>query len=309
MNNKLAFLFPGQGSQFLGMLADLAQHYPQVHETYQNASEILGKNLWSIIQEGPEKLLNQTEITQPAILTASVAIWKIYLAKAGPKPDVLAGHSLGEYSALVCAGALQFEDAVALVAARGRFMQAAVPEGIGAMAAIIGLTPDKVQQVCQESEQGQVVTPANFNAIGQIVIAGHKEAVDRAIIAAKNAGAKLAKLIPVSVPSHCDLMSEAANKLAKTLEKIEISSPNIPVINNVNVAIVSDADSIKSALIKQLYHPVRWVEIIQKITGMGIEDAYECGPGKVLTGLNKRIDKNLQTQPLSEVKDLEEIAK
>src|SRR5436190_770347 len=289
MNKKIAFVFPGQGSQALGMLAAFAKRYPVIRETFMQASRVLRLDLWELCQEGPEAVLNQTENTQPALLTASVALWRVWKQQQGFEPTFMAGHSLGEYSALVCAGSLDFVTAVDLVAKRGRFMQSAVPLGRGAMAAIVGLEPDEIQALCVAAAEGQVLSPANYNSIGQTVVAGDAAAVQRLLNLAKPAGAKLAKLIPVSVPSHCALMKPAAKQLARVLEDITIDVPNIPVINNVDAAIEHDPSLIKKALIDQLTSPVRWVEIIQQFEKRDIEEIIECGPGKVLAGLNRRI--------------------
>ena len=289
MTKKIAFIFPGQGSQTLGMLAEFAKEYPLIQETFAQASHVLKFDLWELCQEGPVTALNQTENTQPALLAASVALWRVWQQQRGVKPTFMAGHSLGEYSALVCGGALDFVTAVRLVAERGRLMQSAVPPGVGAMAAIVGLDNDKLQALCESLAEGQVLAPANFNAIGQTVVAGDAAAVDRLLKQAKQAGAKLAKLIPVSVPSHCALMKPAAKHLAETLKTIHISVPHIPFINNVDVGIEHDPRMIKKALVEQLYSPVRWVEIIQELEKRGIEEMIECGPGNVLAGLNKRI--------------------
>jgi [acyl-carrier-protein] S-malonyltransferase len=289
MTKKIAFIFPGQGSQTLGMLAEFAKEYPLIQETFMQASHVLSFDLWELCQDGPEAVLNQTENTQPALLAASVALWRVWKKQRGVKPAFIAGHSLGEYSALVCADALDFVTAVRLVAERGRLMQAAVPPGAGAMAAIVGLDNDKIRALCESLAEGQVLEPANYNAIGQTVVAGNAAAVDRLIEQAKQAGAKLAKRIPVSVPSHCALMKPAANHLAEILETIPISVPQIPIVNNIDVSIEYDSIMIKQALTQQLYSPVRWVEIIQSLEKRGIEEFIECGPGKVLAGLNKRI--------------------
>lgn len=289
MNKKVAFIFPGQGSQTLGMLAEFAKEYPLIQETFALASQVLKFDLWELCQKGPEAALDQTENTQPALLVASVALWRVWQQQRGVKPTFMAGHSLGEYSALVCAGALDFLIAVRLVAERGRLMQAAIPPGAGAMAAIVGLDNSKLQVLCDSLAEGQVLAPANYNSIGQTVVAGDAAAIDRLLEQAKQAGAKLAKRIPVSVPSHCALMKPAAEHLAETLQTIHISVPHIPVVNNVDASIEHDPILIKKALIKQLYNPVRWVEIIQSLEKHGIEEFIECGPGKVLAGLNKRM--------------------
>ncbi|WDD97010.1 ACP S-malonyltransferase [Thalassomonas actiniarum] len=292
MQNNLAFVFPGQGSQAVGMLADFAEN-DIVQATFSQASQALGYDLWQLAAQGPAEKLNQTQFTQPALLTASVALWRLWQSQSSAKPAVLAGHSLGEYSALVCAGVLSLEDAVKLVEKRGLLMQACVPEGVGAMAAIIGLADQSIIDACAEAEQGEVVAAVNFNSPGQVVIAGHKEAVARAGDLCKAAGAKRVMPLPVSVPSHCALMKDAADKLAVELENITFTAPNIPVINNVDVKVEDDVAAIKQALVKQLYHPVRWTETIEKVAAQGVTDVVEAGPGKVLQGLLKRIDKSL----------------
>lgn len=294
---KIAFIFPGQGSQNLGMLAAFAD-YPQVKNTFSQASQVLGYDLWDLVQNDPKAQLNETQYTQPAILTASIALWRLWNDEKGAQPSLLAGHSLGEYSALVAAQALAFEDAVVLVAKRGQFMQQAVQEGIGAMAAVLGLSDDEVKQICEIAEQGEILSAVNFNAPGQVVIAGHKTALTRALQLIKEAG-KRALPLPVSVPSHCLLMKPAAEQLAETLKTITIKSPKIRVFNNVDVTCCDAPDDIKLALIKQLYSPVRWVEIIQAMA-LTCPVFVECGPGKVLTGLNKRINSELVTYPSSE---------
>lgn len=305
MTQKTAFIFPGQGSQTVGMLAELAADYPIIQATFAEASEALGFDLWQMVQDGPAEALNSTENTQPALLTASVAIWRAYCEAGGVAPTVMAGHSLGEYSALVCAGALKFDDAVKLVALRGRAMQEAVPAGTGAMAAIIGLDDDAIAKACAEAAQGEVVSPVNFNSPGQVVIAGHKDAVARAGEACKAAGAKRALPLPVSVPSHCELMKPAAEKLAAALANIDVVAPAIPVINNVDVAKADTAEAIKDALVRQLYCPVRWTETVNAMAEQGIEQLVECGPGKVLTGLTKRINKALSGTAVNQPADLQ----
>ena len=295
--SKTAFVFPGQGSQALGMLADIAATTPLVELTFAEASEGLGYNLWDLVQNDQEKL-NQTQYTQPALLTASIALWRLWQEKGGEKPAFFAGHSLGEYSALVASGVLSLKDAAVLVQARGEFMQAAVPSGTGKMAAIIGLDDDKVRQACADSAQGEVVEAVNYNSPGQVVIAGSAEAVERAMEACKEAGAKRALPLPVSVPSHCALMKPAAEKLAEKLESINFNNPDIPVINNVDVSAEATAEAIKDALIRQLYNPVRWTETVQRLKEEGVETLFECGPGNVLCGLAKRIDRGLAGKPL-----------
>ncbi len=292
MNNNLAFVFPGQGSQAVGMLADLADN-EAVTNTFKEASDALGYDLWDLIQNDSEGKLNQTNFTQPALLTASVAIWRAWHAQGGKTPAVVAGHSLGEYSALVCAGVISLSEGVKLVEKRGVYMQEAVPAGVGAMYAIIGLADDKIIAACEQAAEGEVVSAVNFNSPGQVVIAGNKAAVERAGALCKEAGAKRALPLPVSVPSHCALMKSAADKLAADLENIEFNAPQVPVINNVDVATVSDASDIKAALVRQLYSPVRWTETVEKMADMSVESLVEAGPGKVLQGLIKRINKQL----------------
>lgn len=305
MNNKYAFVFPGQGSQTVGMLAELAEYYPIVKDTFLEASAVLGYSLWQLAQTGPEAQLNQTVYTQPALLAAGVAIWRVWCSLDGCKPILMAGHSLGEYTALVCAEAISFKDGIRLVAERGRLMQEAVPEDVGAMAAIIGLDDDTVMTVCQKAAQGAVVMPANYNANGQVVIAGHKDAVERAIETAKQSGAKLAKLIPVSVPSHCSLMQEAATQFTKTLADIAIKPPKIAVVNNVAVKTNQHPDEIRTALLQQLANPVQWVKTIQYFAAEGIQTIIECGPGKVLSGLNKRIVADIPTLAINNPASIE----
>ncbi len=293
-NYNLAFVFPGQGSQSVGMLADLADAFPLVKETYEQASDVLGMDLWSLTQNGPVEDLNQTHNTQPAMLAAGVAIWCIWQQLSAVRPSWVAGHSLGEYTALVCSGAITFEDGIALVAERGRLMQQAVPEGVGAMAAIIGLENHQVVEVCEENAAGEVVAAVNFNAPGQVVIAGNVAAVERAMAAAKAIGAKRALLLPVSVPSHCALMESAAEKLDLRLQEIEIKIPGMTLIHNVDVASHSAEAVIRNALKEQLFMPVRWVDSIRYMHDQGVTHFVECGPGKVLMGLNKRIVKGAE---------------
>ncbi|MFT4994478.1 MAG: [acyl-carrier-protein] S-malonyltransferase [Paraglaciecola sp.] len=298
---KLAWVFPGQGSQSVGMLSDLAAHYPIVQDTYKIASDVLGYDLWALVQNDKQQKLAQTHITQPALLSASVAIYRVLQQIGADKPDYMAGHSLGEYSALVCAGVIEFSDAVKLVEARGQFMQQAVPEGVGAMFAIIGLDDALVLASCQqaEAETQEVVSAVNFNSPGQIVIAGNTAAVVRAGELCKEAGAKRVLPLSVSVPSHCALMKPAADQLANSLNHITFNTPQFPVINNVDVASPSDPAVIKLALVQQLYSPVRWTETVQKMAGLGVKNIYEVGPGKVLSGLIKRIDKSLHCEALN----------
>ncbi|MGE4260325.1 ACP S-malonyltransferase [Shewanella sp.] len=297
--NSVAFVFPGQGSQTVGMLADLPEQYPVVADTFAEASEVLGYDLWQMVQQGPAETLNETDKTQPALLTASVALYRVYLASGKALPQVMAGHSLGEYSALVCAGVIPFKDAVKLVELRGQLMQQAVPVGSGAMYAIIGLANDSIASICADCAQGAVVSPVNFNSPGQVVIAGEKAAVERAAAACKEAGAKMTVALPVSVPSHCALMKPAAEKLADALANVTFSLPTVKVINNVDVACPHDASAIKDALVRQLYNPVRWTETVEKMAADGITELVEMGPGKVLTGLIKRINKSLAAQAVN----------
>ncbi|WIH20303.1 ACP S-malonyltransferase [Photobacterium damselae] len=303
--SKFAIVFPGQGSQAVGMLAELAEQFPIVQATFAEASEVLGYDLWALVQNGPAEDLNQTHRTQPALLTASVAIWRVWQEKGGEQPTVLAGHSLGEYSALVCAGVIDFKEAVKLVELRGQLMQEAVPAGVGAMSAIIGLDNDAIAKACADAAEDQVCSPVNFNSPGQVVIAGNKEAVDRANALCKEAGAKRALLLPVSVPSHCELMKPAADKLAVALENMTFNTPAIPVINNADVATETDPAAIKLALVKQLYGPVRWTESVERMAAEGIEELLEMGPGKVLTGLTKRINRSLGGSAVNDIVSLD----
>ena len=285
---KFAFVFPGQGSQSVGMMAPYGDAAP-IRDTFAEASAALGLDLWTMVAEGPADLLNQTVNTQPAMLAAGVAAYRLWQARGGPAPALMAGHSLGEYTALVCAGALAFADAVKLVRLRAEAMQSAVPEGVGAMAAVLGLDDAAVRAVCAEAAQGEVLEAVNFNSPGQVVVAGHKAAVERGCALAKEKGAKRAVPLPVSVPSHCALMQPAAEKLLAALNLIEVKSPAVPVLHNADVATHADPSAIRDALARQLYSPVRWVETIQAMASEGIQLVVECGPGKVLAGLNKRI--------------------
>ena len=305
---KFAMVFPGQGSQTVGMLAELASDYPIVQETFKQASEVLGYDLWQLVQEGPAEELNKTWQTQPALLTASVAVYRVWQQKYPElKPEVMAGHSLGEYSALVCAGVLDFQDAVKLVELRGKLMQQAVPEGTGAMYAIIGLDNDAIINACKQAEQGEVVSAVNFNSPGQVVIAGAKAAVERAAALCKEAGAKRALPLAVSVPSHCALMKPAADQLSVSLESITLKAPVVAVLNNVDVKAETDAVAIRNALVRQLYSPVRWTETVEKMAQNGVEVLMEVGPGKVLNGLTKRIVDSLQAVSVNDVKSLDSI--
>lgn len=302
---SLAFVFPGQGSQSVGMLADLAAAHAEVQATFEEASQGAGVDLWQISQQGPEDQLNRTENTQPALLAASAAVWRVWNKLGGARPAQLSGHSLGEYSALVCAGALSLHDAAALVAERGRLMQAAVPPGVGAMAAILGGDDAQIAQVCEEVAQGQVVSPANYNSPGQLVIAGNAEAVDRALARLAELGVKKAVKLAVSVPSHCALMREAADRLGERMAKIDWSLPNIPVVQNADARNYGSVEEIRGALQRQLYLPVRWTECVQALAANGATRVLECGPGKVLTGLIKRIDKGLDARAIGVPAELE----
>ncbi len=291
--SNIGFAFPGQGSQKLGMLADLATSFGVVEETFAEASAVLAKDLWEVSQADLHEQLNQTAITQPLLLAASVAIWRVWQSQQGPQPSILAGHSLGEYSALVCSGVLAFGDAIQLVHQRGSYMQAAVSAGTGKMAAIIGLDDEKIAELCEQASQGQVVSAANYNSPGQTVIAGDVDAVERAMVLCKSAGAKRALPLSVSVPSHCALMSPAAEQLQAELARVQFNSPLIPIVQNVNAQICEDPKLIKENLIKQLYLPVLWVDSVKCMHANGVEKILECGPGKVLGGLIRRIEPNI----------------
>ena len=306
---KNAFVFPGQGSQSPGMLGELAASSPLVEELFAEASEALGYDLWRVVSEDPEGRLNDTRVTQPAMLVAGYAVWRVWKARGGRDPLCMAGHSLGEYTALVAADALPLVDAVRLVADRGRFMQEAVPAGEGAMAAILGLDDEVVRQVCSEASAGEVVEAVNFNAVGQVVIAGSKSAVDRAVELARARGAKRAVTLPVSVPSHCALMKPAAERLAERLRSVPLVSPRIPVLHNVDVASHADPEEIRAALVAQLHSPVRWVETIRRMAGEGVERIVECGPGRVLVGLNRRIERRMPAVALFEPAAIDELLK
>lgn len=294
-----AFVFPGQGSQSVGMMAAYGDE-AAIRDTFAEASDALGFDLAAMVADGPAEALNQTINTQPAMLAAGVAVYRLWLARGGAQPALMAGHSLGEYTALACAGALGFADALKLVRLRAEAMQSAVPEGVGAMAAVLGLDDDTVRAVCAESAQGEVLEAVNFNSPGQVVIAGHKAAVDRGCALAKERGAKRALPLPVSVPSHCALMKPAAEKLLIALNAIEVKAPRVPVIHNADVASHSDPTAIRDALARQLYSPVRWVESMQAMAAQGVTRIAECGPGKVLAGLNKRILDNVPTLALAD---------
>lgn len=300
-----AFIFPGQGSQSVGMMAQLAEASSDIRRTFDEASDILGYDLWQLVSDGPADQLNATEYTQPAMLVAGVASWRALQAAGGSDPAAMAGHSLGEYTALVCAGALSFTDAVSLVRDRALFMQEAVPEGEGAMAAVLGLDDDAVRSLCEANSAGEVLQPVNYNAPGQVVVAGTSSAVSRLVENAKAAGAKRALPLPVSVPSHCSLMQPASEKMAARLQSVEISVPGIPVIHNVNVERAASADDIRALLARQISEPVRWVETIQSMAAEGVDTLVECGPGKVLCGLTKRINREINCITLVSQFDLE----
>ncbi len=304
MTSKLAFTFPGQGSQSVGMLADLGDQ-AVVSNTFAEASEVLGYDLWDLVQNDDQGRLNQTHITQPALLTASVALWRLWNERDAAQPAYMAGHSLGEYSAMVCAGAMAFTDAVDLVKARGEFMQSAVPAGTGAMAAIIGLADEAIAAACRDSAAGEIVAQVNYNSPGQVVIAGQVAAVERAMAACKEAGAKRALPLPVSVPSHCELMKPAADQLAAKLASINVTMPAIPVVQNVNAKVADNADQLVANLVAQLYQPVRWTDCVNNMAQQGVELMLECGPGKVLTGLSKRIDKSVAAAAINDSASLD----
>lgn len=306
IRSDLAFLFPGQGSQSIGMLDALSERHAVVQKTFIEASAALGDDLWKIACEGPEQLINRTDYTQPLMLTAGVAVWRAWQAGGGAMPGHMVGHSLGEYTALVCSGALDFSDAVSLVRDRGRYMQEAVPEGEGAIAAILGLDDTVIQTVCAAAAEGEVVEPVNYNSPGQVVIAGHLAAVERALLEAKAAGAKRAVRLPMSVPAHCSLMRPAAEKLALRLEKVSLQPAQVPVIHNVDVSASADAASIRARLVDQVKSPVRWTECIKALANNGVTAAVECGPGRVLAGLNRRIDRSLKSYAVHDPDSLAE---
>ena len=301
---KFAFVFPGQGSQSMGMMAAYGDG---VRQTFQEASDALDMDLWDLVANGSAEALNQTVNTQPVMLTAGVAVWRLWQQQGGAMPAMMAGHSLGEYTALACAGAIGFADAVRLVRLRAEAMQSAVPEGVGAMAAVLGLDDDTVRALCAEAAQGEVLEAVNFNSPGQVVIAGNKAAVDRGCALAKEKGAKRALPLPVSVPSHCALMKPAAEKLSAALAGIEIKAPAVPVLHNADVAAYADPDAIRDALARQLYRPVRWVETVQAMGQQGVQLIAECGPGKVLAGLNKRILDNVPTLAVTDMAAMEDV--
>jgi [acyl-carrier-protein] S-malonyltransferase len=291
--STLAFIFPGQGSQKLGMLAELAEKYSIVQETFAEASAVLGYDLWQLSQQGPQEALNMTERTQPLLLAASVAIWRVWQQEKTEQPAVMAGHSLGEWSALVCAGVVSFTDAIRLVQLRGKYMQEAVPSGVGSMAAIIGLDDESIVSACQTAAEAEIVSAVNFNSPGQVVIAGHVNAVGRAIAICKEKGAKKAMPLAVSAPFHSALLKPAADRLADEIANVEFQPPAIPVVHNVNAQIESDPAMIKQRMIEQIYHPVLWVDCVNALLAQGVTKAVECGPGKVLSGLVKRIDRSI----------------
>ena len=300
----VAFVFPGQGSQSVGMLAELAVAHTAVQSTFAEASDTLGYDLWQLVQDGPVTELNKTTRTQPALLASSVATWRVWNEVCQTQPIVMAGHSLGEYSALVCSGAITFTDAIRLVADRGAYMQDAVAEGIGSMAAVLGLDESQVEKVCQQAAQGQKISAANFNSPGQIVIAGHRKAVERAVELAKEAGAKRSIVLPVSVPSHCVLMKKAADQFAARLNSVEFKQPGISVLHNVDAANRQNVGGIKLALQQQLCQPVQWVKTIQEMVNKNVNTIIECGPGKVLSSLIKRIDRSLKVLPVYDPESL-----
>ncbi len=306
-NYNLAFVFPGQGSQAVGMMNEMAANFEEVKRCFEQASDVLHLDLWNLVEQGPVEELNKTFNTQPAMLVAGVAMWRVWCQQSEIRPAWMAGHSLGEYTAMVCSEAMQFEDAVKLVAERGRLMQEAVPAGVGAMAAIIGLQDQDVVSICQQCGQGDVVAAVNFNAPGQVVIAGHKAAVERAMQAAKDKGAKRALELPVSVPSHCTLMQPAAERLAEHLAGIEIKIPSVSLIHNVDVGAHSASEVISNALTEQLFKPVRWVETIKFMFEQGVTNFVECGPGKVLAVLNKRIVKDANNMFINTPETLEKV--
>lgn len=305
VQSNLAFVFPGQGSQKIGMLADLAAEYPVVQETFAEASEVLGYDLWDLVQNGEQETINMTERTQPLLLTASVACWRVYCANQEARPALMAGHSLGEWSALVCAEVLALKDAVRLVQQRGKFMQEAVPAGEGAMAAIIGLDDESIKEACAKASADGVASAVNFNSPGQVVIAGSKAAIDKAIELCKEAGAKRAMPLPVSAPFHTELMKPAADRLAEQIEATSFQAPATPVVHNVHAQTETDPAKIKALMIEQIYSPVLWVDCVKAMKDAGIEQAVECGPGKVLAGLVKRIDKSIAAKGLETPADVE----
>lgn len=305
MAQSLAVFFPGQGSQSVGMLDALAAAYPAVRHTFEEASDALGRDLWRLVSEGPKADLDLTENTQPAMLAAGIAVWRVWQQAGGQPATLMAGHSLGEYAALVAAEAVPFRAGISVAADRARFMQEAAPAGVGAMAAVLGLSDDQVRALCAEQAGDAVLEPVNFNAPGQVVIAGEVAAVERATAAAKSVGAKRALLLPVSVPSHCALMRPAAERLAERLTEIPLAVPVVPVIHNATVTASDSLESLRDRLVAQLHSPVRWVETVRSVVEAGGSMAIECGPGKVLTGLCKRIDNKLTTLPVFDPETLD----
>ncbi|MEH6616412.1 MAG: ACP S-malonyltransferase [Porticoccus sp.] len=305
MTNNLAFVFPGQGSQKIGMLSALAEQFDIVTSTFAEASEVLGYDLWNLVQNGTQEDITLTERTQPLLLTASVAVWRVWQQEGGAQPTLMAGHSLGEWSALVCAGVVKFKDAVRLVRNRGAYMQEAVPAGEGAMAAIIGLDDDVIVSICADACQGEEVAAVNFNSPGQVVIAGNATAVDRAINGCKEAGAKRALPLPVSAPFHTNLMQPAADRLASEIMDTEFSAPKTLVVHNVNAQTESNPERIKQLMIEQICSPVLWVDCVKTLTDSGVNTVVECGAGKVLSGLSKRIDRSLNAYASEDPASLE----
>ncbi|GAB3383049.1 ACP S-malonyltransferase [Lysobacter fragariae] len=304
-SQQLAFVFPGQGSQSLGMLGELAAQHAVIAETFAEASEGAGVDLWTISQDGPEEQLNQTEFTQPALLAAGVAVWRAWQRQGGAMPSVLAGHSLGEYSALVAAGVLSLHDAAKLVRLRGQLMQDAAPAGTGAMAAVLGADDEVVQEVCKAASGDEIVVPANYNSPGQIVIGGHNNAVGKALTLLSERGVRKAVKLAVSVPSHTPLMREAANRLAEAMNNLQWQAPALPIVQNVDAEVHDGVDAIRGALVRQLYLPVQWTGCVQALAARGATRIAECGPGKVLAGLVKRIDKTLDARALGAVTEFE----
>ena len=302
---KLAIVFPGQGSQAVGMLADIAAQEITVARTFDEASQALGYNLWELVQGGPAEKLNRTEFTQPALLTSSIALWRLWQEKSGRQPDIVAGHSLGEYSALVCARVLGFADAVDLVRKRGRYMQSAVPVGVGSMAAILGLGDEQVVELCNQSSVDQVVQAVNFNSPGQVVIAGHTAAVERTIEACQQAGARRAMLLAVSAPFHSQLMQPAAEKMSEALDRMELTEPVFEVVQNVHAKPEADPDKIRENLVLQMDHAVLWTDTVEYLVSQGVDTVIECGPGKVLSGLNRRIAKSVDSKVISDPESLD----
>lgn len=303
---KLALVFPGQGSQKVGMLAELAQAHPVLLDSFREASDALGYDVWALIQEGPQDSLNLTEKTQPLLLTASVALWRLWCSLGGARPSLLAGHSLGEFSALVCAGTLEFADAVRLVRARGQFMQTAVPVGEGAMAAILGLDDDAIVAICGQVQDAGVVEAVNFNAPGQVVIAGQVAAVEQAIALCKEQGAKRAMPLPVSAPFHTSLMKPAGERLQDAMAGLVLKAPAIPVVHNVHCQTETDPEAIRALLVRQIHSPVQWTGCVRYLVAQGVDTALECGPGRVLGGLNKRIERNLNSLGIDDPAGLEQ---